>query len=317
MPKILTTLAFALLATTTGFAAEWSYTDGSGKITTLPEMPSRIVAHGRAAPALIAYGIRPVAIFLDYPLEQERALKDVDLTGIEILGTSYETLSAESVLAVSPDLIISEWWPLDNAYGGAAAPQYGGDRLAAIAPIVGPAQGSSALGLIEDYEELAVALGADLANPAIVAQKADFETAVTRFKSSVAAKPDLLVMAVSPYPENLYVAVPSTSSELSDFMSWGLKMVIPDTPFAEGYFEELSWENAAKYQPDLVLVTDSFNDVDLKTLADQPLSDRIAAVKAGQVARWPAFWLRTYASYAKELNTLSDVIDAADQTIAD
>ncbi len=308
--------AAILVATSGAFAAEWTYTDGSGKTVTLPETPTRIVAHSRAASALITFGIRPVGIFLDYPLEDEDALRGLDLTGIEILGTSYESLSAESVLAAAPDLIIAEWWPLENAYGGAADPAYGGDRLAEIAPIVGPAQGASALKLIEDYAALAQSLGADLANPEIASQKADFEAALDRFKASVAAKPDLLVMAVSPYPDNLYVAVPVGSSELSDFENWGLNLVVPEVPSGEGYWEALSWEQAGKYQPDLLLVADRLDGPAFEILNNQPLAQRIAAVAAGQTASWPAFWLRNYVHYAQELNTLSDVIDAADAKVA-
>lgn len=316
MTRILTSIAFALLATASSMAAEWSYTDGSGKTTTLPETPTRIVAHTGAAAALIALGIRPVGIFLDSPLAEEKALEGVDLTGIEILGSSFETLSAENVLAVSPDLIVAEWWPLEDAYSGAADPQYGGDRLAAIAPVVGPAQGNSILKLIEDYSLLAQSLGADLDAPLIAEQKAAFETALTRFKSAVAAKPDLQVMAAAPTPDNLYVAVPAGAAELSDFVSWGMNLVNPEVPDESGYWDVLSWENTEKYKPDLMLLDDRYGTTSLDAIAGQPLAQRMAAIKSGQVARWPAYWIRSYSSYANELNALSDAVDAADDTVA-
>lgn len=316
MIRVLSLVAAALIASS-AFAAEWSYTDGSGKTVTLPEPPTRIVAHANAAAALIALGIRPVGIFLNYPLEEEPSLRGVDLTGIDILGTSYEADIAESVLTADPDLIIAEWWPLEKQYSGAASTEYGGERLATIAPVAGPAQGDSALTLIEDYEALAASLGADLSAPELVEQKAGFETALARFKASLAAKPDLLVIATSPTADNLYVAVPAGASELLDFVKWGMHLVDPELPDGVGYWETLSWENADKYPADLMIVDDRYLDAGLAALAEQPMAQRMAPVTKGQVVRWPAFWIRSYAAYAAELNALSDAIDAADEHAAD
>src|SRR5690606_12528627 len=118
-----------------------------------------------------------------------------------------------------------------------------------------PAQGPSIHQMIEDYEELAELLGADLDDPDVAAGRAEFEAALERFQAAVAAKPDLSVLAVSPTPESLYVGVPEHSAELSDLARWGLGLVVPASP-DEGfpYWETLSWENAAKYQADLLIV---------------------------------------------------------------
>jgi iron complex transport system substrate-binding protein len=40
------------------------------------------------------------------------------------------------------------------------------------------------------------------------------------------------------------------------------------------------------------------------------------AAEAGQVADWPAFWLRNYAAYARELGKLTAAINAADAHLA-
>ena len=108
--------------------------------------------------------------------------------------------------------------------------------------------------LADGYEDLAASLGADVAVPAIAANKQQFEAAVERFKAAVAAKPGLTVAAMSPADDMLYVANPEYAPELLDYQRWGLKVINPDTPDPGfPYWENLSWENADKYQPDLIL----------------------------------------------------------------
>ena len=59
---------------------------------------------------------------------------------------------------------------------------------------------------------------------------------------------------MSPTDDLVYVANPEYAPELLDFQSWGLKVINPDSPDPGfPYWENLSWENADKYQPDLIL----------------------------------------------------------------
>jgi len=51
------------------------------------------------------------------------------------------------------------------------------------------------------------------------------------------------------------------------------------------------------------------------TLASQPLAQRIPAVAAGQVADWPAGWIRNYRIYAEQLDELTTAIEASDQDL--
>ena len=69
-----------------------------------------------------------------------------------------------------------------------------------------------------------------------------------------AAKPALTVAAMSPADDQVYVANPEYAPELLDLQSWGLEVINPDSPDPGfPYWENLSWENADKYQPDLIL----------------------------------------------------------------
>ena len=72
--------AAALVLTGCGFGTEsgeasgenaWTYTSGDGKTYTAEEVPTRIIAQGESAAALIAHGIRPVGIYLSQREERD------------------------------------------------------------------------------------------------------------------------------------------------------------------------------------------------------------------------------------------------------
>lgn len=296
-------------------APSWSYTDGSGSTVTLDAPPERLVMHASSAAALIPLGVRPVGIYADGPVADDLALRDLDLDGIEIVGEEWGVINVEAVAALEPDLIIAEWWPLEEAYSGLEeGVSDASGRLTDLAPVAGPAQGPSIATMIEDYEELAVSLGADLDSPAVARERERFDEAVAAFQEAVAAKPGLDVVAVSPTTEGLYVAVPEHAAELSDFTAWGLEIVVPAEPDPGfEYWQMLSWENADLYQADLVIVDErGWPDNVEQVAAGQPIWNSIPAVAAGQVAVWPAFWLRNHGDYADALERLTDAVDAAD-----
>ncbi|KKB80977.1 hypothetical protein VW35_02020 [Devosia soli] len=291
-------------------AESWTYTDGSGQTVTLDAVPQRIIASQDAAAGLIPLGIRPVGIYADSPVAEAKALEGLDLAGIEIIGQAWGEVDIEKAAALEPDLIIAEWWNRNAVWSG-------GENVVAtlsqIAPITGVSAGDSIVGMIEDYEVLAQSLGADLAAPAIAQNKTAFETAVADFKAAVASKPGLTALAVYAGDDALYVADPAGAAELLDMQSWGLDIVKPQGVDATGnnYFETVSWENADRYQADLILV-DNRAESTMATALAQPTWTLMKAAEAGQVAEWPAFWLRNYKAYAGALTDLTAAINAAD-----
>ncbi len=307
-------LATSLLLATSlpSLAQAWTYTGGDGETVTLDQPPVRIIASQDAAAGLIPLGIRPVGIYADSVIAEAKALEGLDLTGIEILSEVWGEVDVEKAAALDPDLIIAEYWPLESLWSGGADVS---TALSPLAPITGPEQGASILTLIEDYEELAASLGADLGAPEIAADKAAFETALADFKAAVAAKPDLTALAVWAGEDSLSVAATAGSAELMDIASWGLKLIDPEVADDRGYWETLSWELADKYQPDLILV-DNRSPNTMQTAVAQPTWTLMKAAAAGQVTDWPAFWLRNYGAYARELAKLTEAINAADATIA-
>lgn len=292
-------------------AEPWSYTDSTGNTVSLDEVPTRIIASQDAAAGLIPLGIRPIAIYADSPVADAKPLQGLDLTGIEIIGQAWEEVDIEKAAALQPDLVVAEYWPLDKSWSGG---QKVYDALSQLAPITGPTQGDSILTLIEDYETLAEGLGADLSKPEITGPKAAFDTSLAAFKAAVAAKPNLTALAVWAGTDALYVAATAGSAELVDFHNWGLQLIDPEVADDRGYWETLSWENADKYQPDLILV-DNRSATTIETAKAQPTWTLMQAAAAGAVADWPAFWLRNYAAYSSELDKLTAAITAADENL--
>lgn len=305
-----TLFALTLLAAPT-LAADWTYTDGAGKTVILPGPPARIIAHINAAAALIPLGITPVGVFLDGPPSVDRAAEGLNLDGVAIVGRGWYELDAEAVLNLDPDLIVTEWWPREGFYGGAVGDSAIVDRIEAIAPMVGPAQGNSVVEMIEDFAALAESLGADPNADNVLADKAAFDDALARFKAALAAKPGLVVMAASASSSGLSVAAPSEFGELADFASWGLTLVVPTTDDASSY-QTLSWENADQYPADIILLDDRWGDSGLTALAEQPMAQRLPAVAANQIGDWPAGWIRSYRVYAEQLDELTELIERSD-----
>lgn len=307
-------LAASFLAATglPALADPWTFTDGSGKTVALDDAPTRIIASQDAAAALIPLGIRPVGIYAYGPVAQAKALQGLDLSGIEILSEVWGEVDIEKAAALEPDLVIDEYWPVSNEWGG------GNDLVATfapLAPMTGVTVGESTASLIADYESLAAGLGA-APSEAAVADKAAFEASRAAFVAATEAKPNLTALAVSTRADAMYVATPVGSTELSDFVAWGLDIVPPEKIDARGYFEALSWENVDKYQVDLIIV-DNRSASYLETALAQPTWTTLKAAEAGSVAEWPAYWLRNYRAYAVELDKLTAAINAADENLTE
>ena len=293
----------------------WTYVDGSGKETKLDATPKKIVMHAYAAAALIPLGIEPVGIYADTKVEDERALEGLDLDGVEIVGEEWGNINIEAVAALEPDLIISEWWPLEKAYSGLEeGTGSASQKLMDIAPIVGVAQAKSVEGMIEDYVELAGSLGADVDGPAVTKERERFETAKADFEAAVKAKPGLSVLAVAPSPDGMYIANPDYNAELLDFIAWGMEVIVPDKP-DKGfeYWETLSWENADKYQADLLIADQrTYPEAVEEAERTQPSWKFLKAAATNAVAEWPAWYLRNYGAYADALADLTKAVEEAD-----
>ena len=144
-------------------AGPWSFTDGSGEVVKADKTPERIIAHAGEAAALMSFGIKPVGIYADESVKTDPNLKDLDLTGIEILGEEWGKIDVEKAAGLRPDLIVADWWPAEKAHSGMEeGVEEKSKKLGELAPIVGVSQGKSIVDLAEGYEKLAESLGADV-----------------------------------------------------------------------------------------------------------------------------------------------------------
>lgn len=305
-------------ATSAEESTEWSFTSANGDVITLDHKPERIIASAAEAAGLMAYGIKPVGIYLAQDLEWEPGLADADLSGIEIVGEEWGKIDAEKVAALQPDLIVADWWPPQKAYQGF---EEGADadsmKVAELAPIVGANQQGSLLEVVKWYEAFATSMGVDVDAAEYAEGRERFDATLADFQAAVDAKPDLSALAVAPGDDMLYVAVPEFSTSLTDFQNWGLDVIDPDSPKKDfPYWEYLSWEKSDKYQPDLLLIDDRGYESAIETGEAQPTWDKIAAAKARAYTPWPGFWVHTYDAYADQLETLTAAIEKADENIS-
>ena len=280
-------------------AGPWSWTDDLGQEVTLDRAPTRIAAYGDAAAALINFGVTPVALFHYTKPEDDSTFEDLDLSDVEIVGTAYGEINLEALAALAPELIVTTLYDGDTPdamYGFKDEAQLA--KVKKIAPVVGVMQTGSALDVIKKNEALVASLGVDVESGAVAEDRAAFEEASAAL--TAAAGSGLTVLPVYGEDANFYVAKAPDDPALRYYSELGLTFVPVEGE--DYYWEVLSWENADKYQPDIVLysVRDSFTP---EQLMDQPVFARLKAAEAGQLHPWKfkSMDYKAQTSYLEEL----------------
>ncbi len=258
-------------------SGEWTWVDDAGETITLPAMPERVVAYMPVAASLWDFGMRPVGVY--GPTRRpdgtpEVYVGNVDLDAVVSLGEEYGELDLEALKIKFVDRPITD--------------------------------------TIRGVEALAAALGADTASPEVVAAREEFEKASDELRAAIAEKPGLKVMFASGTPDSsFWVANPSVNADLLYFKELGLEIAQPD--IEEGYFEEVSWEQAGKYPADLILIDArqwSSTGEDLK--ARVPTFAALPAAKADQFGPWLTEYVPSYAGFTPVLQALAGSIRGAE-----
>jgi iron complex transport system substrate-binding protein len=289
-------------------AGPWTFTDDRGERIALDQVPKRLVVHEYAAVGLWDYGIRPVGVFGSIDMAKQPLFEGLDTEGIQQIGKAWGEINLEAMAALRPDLVVSTWWPGDGLLGGIKDDKLQG-KIEAIAPIVGVHAQVPASTTIEHFEKLAVSLGANADDPEVATHRERYEKAVQAFRAAVAEKPELKAMAVYVDPELLYLGKVSDYADLREYRSWGLQFISGES--RDPYWQKVSWENADRFEPDLIFLDARAGAPTVEDLAKLPVWRDYAAVKAGQVTPWHMEEDVSHRVFAEHIEELTGAITKA------
>ncbi|WP_310738198.1 ABC transporter substrate-binding protein [Microbispora sp. H10949] len=292
-------------------AGAWSFTDDRKETATAAGVPARVVAFTGTAAALADYGLQDklVGVFGETKRADgspEPQAGDLDVDKVTILGNVWGEFNIEKYAALRPDLLVTHMYDPGALW---YVPDESKDKIVKLAPTVAVSAARVPMTeTIERYAALAETLGADLKSPGVAQAKARFEAAADSVRKAVAENPGIKVMAASGSPDVLYVSNPKVNTDLMYFAELGVEVVEPEKPGDGGYYENLSWENAGKYDADLILLDNRPTALQPKDLEAKPAWPKLPAVKAGQVAAWDPVPRFSYAGAAPILENLATAI---------
>jgi iron complex transport system substrate-binding protein len=271
-----------------GNAGGFAFTDDRRTTVRLGSSPTRVIAYSGTAAALYDFGVTDRIIGVFGPTELADGKRDPEagslpVDRLTILGNSYGEFDVAEYAELNPQLLITNMWEKDSLWYVPAADL---SKITELAPTIGITVASEPLTTpLARYEKLAALLGADLAAPAVAAAKAAFEQAVEQLRAAAKSKGAIKVMAASASADLLYVSDPKVYPDLSYYQRLGVDFIEP-TNVVGGFFENLSWENAGKYQPDLILLDDRTGTLQPADLTGKATWTQLPAVKADQIVGW-------------------------------
>ncbi|MGW1491062.1 ABC transporter substrate-binding protein [Streptomyces sp. NPDC002402] len=289
----------------------WSFTDDRGKNVQLKAAPKNIVAFTGTAAALYDYGVEVKGVFGPTTTKDNKPdvqAGDLDVTKVKVIGNVYGEFKIEQYAALNPELLITNMWAKDDPW---YVPPQSKDKIMKLAPsVLLWAAETTMQKALERHAELAASLGGDVKGKKAADAKARFEKAAARLRAAAKAKPDLKVLIGSGSPELFYVSVPKMSADTLYFQELGVKFVEPKAN-AQGFFEELSWENAGKYGADIIILDNRTGTLQPDALKSKPTWTQLPAVKAGQVVPRVTEPIYSYDKCAPILEDLAKAIETA------
>ncbi|WP_433478174.1 ABC transporter substrate-binding protein [Spirillospora sp. CA-142024] len=295
----------------------WEFTDDRGTKVGLKARPTRVVAYVGAAAALYDFGVDRQLVGVYGPTKLKDGRPDpqagnLPVGRLEIIGNAYGEFNIEKYAALRPELLVDNMFvPPDLFY----VPAESKDKIFALAPSVAISTGAVSLPRpIERTAALAAALGADLKSAKVTAAKARFEKASETLRAAAEAKRGLKVLAASASPDLFYASSPGKNTDLIYFKELGVDLIVPEKPGKDGYFEELSWENAGKYKADVIMLDSRTQALQPKDLGSKPSWKDLPAVKAGQVIAWQPEPRFSYEGCAPIIEALATSLRSAGKT---
>jgi len=291
--------------------ADWTFTDDRGITVTLPTQPTSVVADMMIATALWDLGYKVAGVWGSASwLANPDWSKLSSYTGdgiAEVTLTDGWTPDLEQIAMLGPDLIAGITYFGDDFYFIGDGDQA---RLDQLAQTIGLSNGGVSIATLQQrVEELAVALGADVTQPEVIARKERFVAAETALKAVVTSKPDLKVLFLYGDPAKVYIANPNAWGDLRYFRDLGVNIVqTKENDAPDYYWEVVSWESMMSYPADLIMIGNE--DVNY-TFAENVVWKQLPAVKAGQTAVWGTNAAPSFQTTAYLLETLTAAIQSA------
>ncbi|MBC9716999.1 ABC transporter substrate-binding protein [Streptomyces sp. TRM66268-LWL] len=292
----------------------FSFTDDRGTAVKADKIPANIVAFTGTAAALYDYGIQVKGVFGPTKTADGKPdvqAGDMDISKVEILGNAWDKFSVEQYAALNPDLLVTDMWIKDQGWyisGTGAEKKILQLKVPSVYLWAAETTMDKALARRVD---LAKALGADTSAKKVTDAKAAFEKAAARLRAATKANPGIKVMVGSGSADLFYVTLPKTAADTAYFESLGVEFVQPKVN-AQGFFEELSWENVDKYKADVIMMdnrTGTLQPADLDK--SKPTWKQLPAVKAGQVIPRVTEPIYSYAKCTPILEDLAKAIEDA------
>lgn len=294
-----------------GDGGAWTYTDDRDEEISLDAAPERLVVQSTLAAGLADYGIDVDATFgplRDTDGEPSRQVEGLDIDSVEDVSGSDELggFAFEKLAEVDPDLIVSNMFvPPELWY----IPADQEEKAEKLAPTLGLDFSESTLPeLLDRVESLAEALGANLESEQVAQGQEAFDQASERLREIGRGLEGKQILFASATPELLYLAGPGAFADVDHYRSLGLPIVEAEASEG-GPWEELSWENADKYDADIVVWDSRMEDSLRESSQDQPAFRTLAAARDEAFVDWDAVTPPSPAGYARVMERLADALE--------
>jgi iron complex transport system substrate-binding protein len=293
----------------------WEFTDDRGETTALDHVPAKIVAFTGMAAALYDFGVEVPAVFGPTTNEDGSATTqagNLPVEDLEVFGNVYGEFDVEAYAAYGPEVLMSHYYidPATLWY----VPEASAADITSLAPVVALSANDEALAntldqVIGRHAELAESLGADLESDDNVANKERYDAAVEALRAAAAANP-VKVLACAAAADTFYASSPNMGNDTRFFLELGVDIIVPDALDAAtgSYFEFLSWENADKYDADLLLLDNRVQSLQPEQLTEYPTWNALPAVQEGQIVGWEAEPMYSYGLAAASIEALAEAI---------
>jgi iron complex transport system substrate-binding protein len=301
-----------------GSTGPWEFTDDRGETAELDSAPAKIVAFTGMAAALYDFGVEVPAVFGPTTNEDGSPTTqagNLPVDELEVFGNVYGEFDVEAYAAYGPEVLMSHYYidPAALWY----VPEASAADITALAPVVALSANDEALSntldqVIGRHAELAESLGADLGSDENTAAKERYDAAVEALRTAAAENP-VKVLACAAAADTFYASSPHMGNDTRFFLELGVDIVTPDAldEATGSYFEFLSWENADKYDADLLLLDNRVQSLQPPQLTDYPTWNALPAVQAGQIVGWEAEPMYSYGLAAASIEALAEAIKNA------